>query len=77
MDLKQVLADIARAIVDNPDAVTVEETEEGNDVTLVLRVADDDTGMVIGRKGRIARAIRSLMKAAGNTEGKKVNVEIE
>ena len=43
----------------------------------VLRVADDDTGMVIGRKGRIARAIRSLMKAAGNTEGKKVNVEIE
>ena len=49
MDLKQVLADIARAIVDNPDAVTVEETEEGNDVTLVLRVADDDTGMVIGR----------------------------
>ena len=77
MDLKQVLADIARAIVDNPDAVTVEETEEGNDVTLVLRVADDDTGMVIGRKGRIAKAIRSLMKAAGNTEGKKVNVEIE
>lgn len=77
MDLKQVLADIARAIVDNPDAVTVEETEEGNDVTLVLRVADDDTGMVIGRKGRIAKAIRSLMKAAGNTEGKRVNVEIE
>ena len=77
MDLKQVLADIARAIVDNPDAVTVEETVEGNDVTLVLRGADDDTGMVIGRKGRIARAIRSLMKAAGNTEGKKVNVEIE
>ena len=77
MDLKQVLADIARAIVDNPDAVTVEETEEGNDVTLVLRVADDDTGMVIGRKGRIAIAIRSLMKAAGNTEGKRVNVEIE
>ena len=77
MDLKQVLADIARAIVDKPEAVTVEETIEGNDVTLVLRVADDDTGMVIGRKGRIARAIRSLMKAAGNTEGKKVNVEIE
>ncbi len=77
MDLKQVLADIARPIVDNPDAVTVEETVEENDVTLVLRVADDDTGMVIGRKGRIAKAIRSLMKAAGNTEGKRVNVEIE
>ena len=77
MDLKQVLADVARAIVDNPDAVTVEETVEENEVTRVLRVADDDTGMVIGRKGRIAKAIRSLMKAAGNTEGKRVNVEIE
>ena len=77
MDLKQVLADVARAIVDNPDAVTVEETVEENEVTLVLRVADDDTGMVIGRKGRIAKAIRILMKAAGNTEGKRVNVEIE
>ena len=77
MDLKQVLADIARAIVDNPDAVSVEEKIEENEITLVLRVADDDTGMVIGRKGRIARAIRNLMKAAGNIEGKRVNVEIE
>ncbi len=77
MDLKQVLADIARAIVDTPDAVTVEMTEEGNEVTLLLRVAEDDTGMVIGRKGRIAKAIRSLMKAAGTASGKKVTVEIE
>ncbi len=77
MDLKQVLVDIAKAIVDTPEAVTVEMTEEGNDITLVLKVADDDTGMVIGRKGRIAKAIRSLMKAAGGTCGKKVTVEIE
>ena len=77
MDLKQVLADIARAIVDTPDAVTVEMTEEGDEVTLLLKVADDDTGMVIGRKGRIAKAIRSLMKAAGTSCGKKVTVEIE
>ena len=77
MDLKQVLADIARAIVDTPDAVTVEMTEEGDEVTLLLKVADDDTGMVIGRKGRIAKAIRSLMKAAGSTCDKKVTVEIE
>ncbi len=77
MDLKQVLADIARAIVDTPDAVTVEMTEEGNDVTLLLKVAEDDTGMVIGRKGRIAKAIRSLMKAAGTATGKKITVEIE
>ena len=77
MDLKQVLADIARAIVDSPDAVSVEMTEEGNEITLLLRVAEDDTGMVIGRKGRIAKAIRSLMKAAGTASGKKVTVEIE
>ena len=78
MDLKQVLADIARAIVDTPDAVTVEVTaEEGNEVTLLLKVAEDDTGMVIGRKGRIAKAIRALMKAAGTASGKKVTVEIE
>ena len=77
MDLKQVLTDVARAIVDNPDSVTVSETVEGNDVTLVLKVADEDTGMVIGRKGRIAKAIRSLMKVAGNSVGKRVIVEIE
>ena len=77
MDLKQILVDIARAIVDTPDAVTVEVNEEGDNVTLVLRVAEDDTGMVIGRKGRIAKAIRSLMKVAGTSSGKKVTVEIE
>ena len=77
MDLKQILVDIARAIVDTPDAVTVEVNEEGDNVTLVLRVAEDDTGMVIGRKGRIAKAIRSIMKVAGSSSGKKVTVEIE
>ena len=77
MDLKQILVDIARAIVDTPDAVTVEMNEDGNNVTLILRVAEDDTGMVIGRKGRIAKAIRSVMKVAGTSSGKKVTVEIE
>ncbi len=77
MDLKQILVDVARAIVDTPDAVTVEMSEEGDNVTLVLRVAEDDTGMVIGRKGRIAKAIRSVMKVAGTSSGKKVTVEIE
>jgi predicted RNA-binding protein YlqC (UPF0109 family) len=76
MDLKQILVDIARAIVDTPDAVTVEMNEEGNNVTLILRVAEDDTGMVIGRKGRIAKAIRMLIKAASNGCNKKVNVDI-
>ena len=77
MDLKQVLTDIARAIVDNPDAVNVTETVNGDDVELVLTVAEGDTGMVIGRHGRIAKAIRQVMKAAANTCGKHVTVEIK
>lgn len=77
MELSQVLTDIARAIVDNPDAVVVEETAQGNDVELVLTVAESDTGMVIGRHGRIAKAIRQVMKAAANTCGKRVTVEIK
>ena len=77
MELKQVLTDIARAIVDNPDAVNVIETVDGDDVTLVLTVAEGDTGMVIGRHGRIAKAIRQVMKAAANTCGKHVTVEIK
>ena len=77
MDLKQILTDIARAIVDTPDSVTVEETVDGDDIKFVLRVAEDDTGMVIGHHGKIAKAIRSVMKAAANTCGKRVTVEIE
>lgn len=77
MDYKKILTDIARAIVDTPEEVKVEETVEGNDVNLLLTVAPDDTGMVIGRHGKIAKAIRSVMKVAGNKEGKHVTVEIE
>ena len=77
MELKQVLTNIARAIVDNPDAVNVDETVNGDDVELVLTVAEGDTGMVIGRHGRIAKAIRQVMKAAANTCGKHVTVEIK
>ncbi|MBR7116192.1 MAG: KH domain-containing protein [Clostridia bacterium] len=77
MDLGQVLANIARAIVDNPDEVSVEQNIDGNDVELILTVAESDTGMVIGRHGRIAKAIRQVMKAAANTCGKHVTVEIK
>ena len=77
MDLKQILTDIARAIVDTPDAVKVTETVDGDNVELVLTVAEDDTGMVIGRHGKIAKAIRQIMKAAANTCGKHVTVEIQ
>ncbi|HOA85633.1 MAG: KH domain-containing protein [Clostridiales bacterium] len=76
-DLKATLYDLARAIVDNPDDVTVVvESETVDSINFVLSVSPDDMGMVIGRNGRIARAIRTVMKAAGNTCGKRVNVEI-
>ena len=77
VNLKEILTDIARAIVDHPDDVVVTEEEKGNDVTLTLAVHEDDMGMVIGRHGRIAKAIRSVMKSVAGTCGKKVNVEIK
>ncbi len=77
MDLKQILTDIARAIVDTPDAVNVVENVDGDDVELILTVSEEDTGMVIGRHGKIAKAIRQIMKAAANTCGKHVTVEIK
>ena len=77
MDFKEILANIARAIVDNPDAVNVVEEVDGDDIELTLTVAESDTGMVIGRHGRIAKAIRQVMKAAANTAGKRVTVEIK
>ena len=76
MELKKILSDIAKAIVDNPDEVTVLESEEGNNVLLELHVASGDMGKVIGRHGRIAKAIRAVMKAAANADGKRVTVEI-
>lgn len=76
-DLKATLIDIAKAIVDNPEEVAVAQTEDDNSITLVLTVAPDDMGMVIGKHGKIAKAIRSLIKAAAGNNGKKVNVEIK
>ena len=75
--LKEILADIAKAIVDHPDDVTVHEEQRGEDIVLTLSVHPDDMGMVIGRHGRIAKAIRSVMKSAATTAGKKVIVDIK
>ena len=75
-DLKETLCNIAKAIVDSPDEVTVCENTEGKKVNLVLTVAEDDMGMVIGKHGKIAKAIRTVMRAAANADGKDVNVEI-
>ena len=77
MDFKEILTNIARALVDEPDAVNVVEEVDGDDIELTLTVAENDTGMVIGRHGRIAKAIRQIMKAAANTAGKRVTVEIK
>ena len=77
VNLKETLIEIAQAIVDSPDEVTVIENEEHDAVNLILSVAPDDMGMVIGKHGKIAKAIRTVMKAAAGTCGKKVNVEIK
>ena len=75
-DLKAILTDIAKAIVDTPDEVTVLQNEDDNSITLVLSVAPDDMGMVIGKHGKIAKSIRSVIKAAAGNINKKVKVEI-
>ena len=77
INLQETLADIAKAIVDSPDEVKVTQEEDEKTVTLTLTVAPDDMGMVIGRHGKIAKAIRTLMKAAATPEGKRITVEIK
>lgn len=74
--MKQVLTDIAKAIVEFPDEVFVNEKESGDMVVLELSVAKSDMGKVIGRQGRIAKAVRTLVRAAANLSGKKVIVDI-
>ncbi len=75
-DLKETLINIAKAIVDTPDEVTVLESVNGKRVNLVLSVAEDDMGMVIGKHGKIAKAIRTVMRAVANADGREVNIEI-
>ena len=75
-DLKQTLHNIAAAIVDNPEEVNVSVNETETTLNLTLSVAPDDMGMVIGKGGRIAKAIRMVIKAAAADCQKKVNVDI-
>ncbi len=63
-------------MVENPDAVSITEIDNGNSITLELRVADGDMGKVIGKQGKIAKAIRTVVKAAASIEGKHVSVDI-
>lgn len=74
--MKEVLEVIAKSLVEKPDEVNVTEIVNDDSTTLELRVADGDMGKVIGKQGRIAKAIRTVVKAAASREDKHVSVEI-
>ena len=74
--MKELVEVIAKALVDNPEEVVVTEKGGGKNITIELHVAADDMGKVIGKQGRIAKAIRSVVKAASTKENKRVDVEI-
>ena len=74
--MKEFLDYVARALVENPDAVRIEVEENDEEVSLVLTVDESDMGRVIGRDGRIANAIRSLLRVMGTRDGRHVELEI-
>ena len=75
--MKELVEVIAKSLVENPDEVVVTETESPKETVVLLSVAASDMGKVIGKQGRIAKAIRTVVKAAASTEDKKVIVEIQ
>ncbi len=75
--MKELVEVMAKALVEHPEEVTVTETEKNGETILELKVAPSDMGKVIGKQGRIAKAIRSVVKAAASKEAKKVVVEIQ
>ena len=74
--MQELVTFVAKALVDHPDQVVVSETEGPEAIILELHVADEDMGKVIGKQGRIAKAIRVVVKAAAAKTNKKVSVEI-
>ncbi|MDO4743903.1 MAG: KH domain-containing protein [Clostridia bacterium] len=74
--MKELLEFIAKSMVSDPEAVSVEEKTQENAVVLTLHVGENDMGKVIGKQGRIAKAIRTVVKAAASHENKKVTVDI-
>lgn len=74
--MKELVEVIAKALVDNPDEVVVDEKQEGKNITVNLHVASSDMGKVIGKQGRIAKAIRTVVKAASVNDNTRVDVEI-
>ncbi len=74
--MKDLLEYVVKSLVNNPDSVRIEENGNDDEVVFEVHVAPDDMGRIIGKGGRIAKAVRSLMKAASFKENKRVNVEI-
>jgi predicted RNA-binding protein YlqC (UPF0109 family) len=74
--MRELVEFLARTLVEDPDAVSVEEVEENGDIVLEVTVAEDDLGRVIGRGGRIANALRTVAKAAATRAERRVVVEI-
>jgi predicted RNA-binding protein YlqC (UPF0109 family) len=74
--MRELIELLARSLVDSPDEVSVTEVEDEQSVTVELKVDSSDMGRIIGKQGKIARAIRILAKAAAAKSGKKVQVEI-
>ena len=74
--MKELVEVIAKALVDDPESVVVNEREEKKTTVLEVRVAESDMGKVIGKQGRIAKAIRVVIKAAAIKENKKISVDI-
>ena len=75
--MKELVEMIASALVDNPDEVVVTETETENEIVLKLSVAPADMGKVIGKQGKIAKAIRTVVRASASKSDKKILVDIE
>ena len=75
--MKELVEVIAKALVDNPDEVVVTEKENGKNITIELHVAPADMGKVIGKQGRIAKAIRVVMRAAATRNDARISVEID
>lgn len=74
--MRELVEVIAKNLVDNPDEVVVTEEANGKNITIQLHVAQSDMGKVIGKQGRIAKAIRAVVKAASSNDNKRVDVEI-
>jgi len=74
--MKDLVEFLARNLVDNPDAVQVAEVDSGRVIVYELQVADDDVGQVIGRQGKVIRAIRTLTKAGAARQGLRVDIDV-